>query len=164
LENMPAFEPAVREADLITISIGFNDIGPCTTGTDRACYKAAIAGLKTTLEAILKQIDALQGDHPHLLRMTAYYDFFVGSSEGPQSTPAFQSFYADQLASLNATICEAVVAHEGLCVDLQTRFNGPAGDQDAAQFLANDHVHPSTTGHEVIAEAIAAAGYAPLRP
>jgi phospholipase/lecithinase/hemolysin len=72
--------------------------------------------------------------------------------------------YADELATLNTTICKAVVAHDGMCVDLLTPFNGPAGDDDAAPFLASDHVHPSTTGHKVIAQAIAATGYAPLRP
>ncbi len=165
LENMPPFQAAVREADLIVISIGFNDIGPCVVaGTDPKCYATAISGLKTTLEAIHDKIDALQGDHPHILRETGYYDYYVGRSEGPQSTPEFHTFYVDQLASLNATICEAVVAHNGLCIDLLTPFNGPAGDQDAGRFLVKDHIHPGTTGHELIAETIDAAGYAPIRP
>jgi lysophospholipase L1-like esterase len=165
LENMQPFQSAVRGADMITISIGFNDIGPCVVaGTNPKCYATAIAGFKTTLEAILDKIDALQGDHPHILRETTYYDYYVGRSEGPQSTPAFHAFYVDQLASLNATICAAVVAHNGLCIDLLTPFNGPAGDQDAGQFLVKDHIHPGTTGSELIAETIDAAGYAPLRP
>jgi lysophospholipase L1-like esterase len=165
LENMQPFQTAVRGADLITISIGFNDIGPCVVaGTEPKCYATAIAGLKTTLEAIHDKIDTLQGDHPHILRETTYYDYYVGRSEGPQSTPAFHAFYVDQLASLNATICAAVVAHDGLCIDLLPPFNGPAGDQDAGQFLVKDHIHPGTTGHELIAETIDAAGYAPLRP
>jgi len=165
LENMQPFQSAVRGADLISISIGFNDIGPCVVaGTEPKCYATAIAGLKTTLEAILDKIDTLQGDHPHILRETTYYDFYVGRSEGAQSTPAFHGFYVDQLASLNATICAAVVAHNGLCIDLLAPFNGPAGDQDAGRFLVKDHIHPATTGHELIAETIADAGYAPLRP
>jgi lysophospholipase L1-like esterase len=165
LDNMPPFQAAVRGADLITISIGFNDIGPCVVaGTEPKCYATAIAAFKTTLEAILDKVDALQGDHPHILRQTTYYDYYVGRSEGPQSTPEFHAFYMDQLASLNATICAAVVAHNGLCIDLLAPFNGPAGGQDAGQFLVKDHIHPGTRGSELIAETIAAAGYAPLRP
>jgi lysophospholipase L1-like esterase len=157
-------QSAIHDADIITISIGINDIGPCGTESDRACYDSAIAGLQTNLEALLSQIDALQGDHPHILRQTAYYNLSIGSPGAAQSGPSFQAFYADQLAALNATICAAVVAHGGLCVELLTAFNGPAGDQDAAPLLVDDHVHPSRTGHEIIAQEIAASGYAPLGP
>jgi lysophospholipase L1-like esterase len=78
LENMGPFQSALREADLITISIGLNDIGSCAAGTDRKCYDSAIAAVETNLEAILTQIDALQGNHSHILRETAYYNVYVG--------------------------------------------------------------------------------------
>jgi lysophospholipase L1-like esterase len=164
LTNMPEYQVAIREADLITISIGFNDIGSCTPGTERACYKAAIAGLKTNLEAILTQIDGLQGSHPHVLRETGYYNFVIGRTGAAQPDPSFLTFYAKQLAVVNATICAAATAHDGLCVELLTAFNGPAGDQDAGSLLADDHLHPSTEGHKLIAQTIADAGYAPLLP
>jgi lysophospholipase L1-like esterase len=164
LTNMPEYQTAIRGADLITITIGLNDVGSCTPGTERACYKAAIAGLKTNLEAILTQIDGLQGSHPHVLRETGYYNFFIGRTGAAQPDSSFLTFYAKQLASLSATICAAVAAHHGLCIELLTAFNGPAGDHDAGSLLADDHLHPSTEGHKLIAQTIADAGYAPLLP
>lgn len=164
LDSSPILRSLIEEADIITIAIGINDINPCGAETDRACYDSAIAGLQSNLEALLGQIDTLQGDHPHILRATAYYNVKIGDPGAAQFGPSFQAFYAEQLASLNAAICEAVAAHDGLCVELLTAFNGPAGDQDAAPLLVDDHVHPSREGHQVIAQAIAASGYAPLGP
>ena len=164
LEANPSLRTAIQEADIITITIGINDINPCGAETDRACYESAIAGLQTNLEALLAEIDTLQGDHPHTLRATAYYNFKIGNPAAAQLGPSFQAFYAEQLASLNGAICEAVAAHDGLCVDLLPAFNGPAGDQDAASLLVDDHIHPSREGHQVIAQAIDASGYAPLGP
>lgn len=164
LKSSRDLQSAIRDADIITITIGINDFGRCGAESDRTCYDSAIAGLKTNLQALLSQIDTLQGDRRHILRETAYYNASIGGQGATQSGPSFQAFYADQLASLNATICAAIAAHDGLCVELLTAFNGPAGDQDAAALLVDDHVHPSRTGHQLIAQAIAASGYAPLGP
>lgn len=164
VEANPTLRAAIQEADIITITIGINDINPCGAETDRACYDSAIAGLQTNLEALLREIDTLQGDHPHTLRATAYYNFKIGNPVAAQLGPSFQAFYAEQLASLNGAICEAVAAHDGLCVDLLPAFNGTAGDQDAASLLVDDHIHPSREGHEAIAQELAAAGFAPLSP
>lgn len=156
-------QSAIRAADIITITIGINDINICGDEVDAGCYDGGISGVKTNLEAILTEIDALQADHPHVLRATGYYNFNIGKP-GDQFGPSFQTFYAEELAALNSTICAAVVAHGGLCVELLTAFNGPGGDQDAGALLVDDHEHPSPTGHETIAGEIAAVGYAPLRP
>jgi lysophospholipase L1-like esterase len=164
LRQSDPMQSAIRGADLITLTIGINDISGCGAESDGACYETAIAGLATNLEAVFTEIDALQGAHLHLLRATAYYNFVIGKPEAEQLGPSFQAFYAEQLTALNATICGAVDAHGGLCVELLTAFNGPAGDQDAAPLLVSDHAHPSSMGHETIAQQIAAAGYAPLRP
>jgi lysophospholipase L1-like esterase len=156
-------QSAVRAADVITITIGINDINVCGGESDAACYEAGIAAVGSNLDAVLTEIDELQADHPHMLRATGYYNFNIGKP-GDEYGPSFQAFYAEQLAALNSAICAAVVAHQGLCVELLTAFNGPTGDQDAAAVLVDDHEHPSAEGHEIIAEEIAAAGYAPLRP
>jgi lysophospholipase L1-like esterase len=160
--DSPAYKPAVEDADIITITIGINDINPCGDESDRACYESGIAEAASNLEAILDQIDTLQGDRPHMLRVTAYYNFEIGKPAVVELGPSYQAFYAEQLAALNAAICASVTEHGGVCVELPPAFNGPAGDQDAGALLVGDHEHPSREGHRVIAEAIAAAGYAPL--
>jgi lysophospholipase L1-like esterase len=164
LDSSRELQSKVKEADIITITIGINDLGRCGTEMDRACYASAIAGLKKNLEAILYNIDNLQGSHPYILRQTAYYNPVIGSSSAARLGPDYLAFYADQLRALNDTICAAIVAHNGACVELLTAFNGPAGDLDAGDLLVDDHVHPSRTGMETIAKQIAATGYAPLQP
>lgn len=164
IDSTSSMQSALRDADLITLTIGINDLRPCGTDTAAGCYDGAIAGLKANLEAILGQVEALQGDHPHVLRVTGYYNSSIGNPQLAQLGPSFQTFYAEQLTALNSTICAAVTAHHGLCVELLMAFNGPAGDRDAGALLFSDHVHPSKTGNETIAQAIAATGYAPLSP
>jgi lysophospholipase L1-like esterase len=164
ISSSSSMQSALGGADLITVTIGINDLRPCGTATDLGCYDSAIAGLKANLDAILGQVEALQGDHPHLLRVTAYYNSSIGNPQLAQLGPKFQTFYAEQLTALNSTICAAVTAHHGLCVELLVAFNGPAGDRDAAALLFSDHLHPSKTGNETIAQEIAATGYAPLSP
>ena len=163
LDSSPMLRSLIEEADIITVSIGINDWACDESVSERACFERATAGLGTNLEALLSQIDALQRGHPHILRATAYPNFLIATPV-PDELEAFHAFYAEQLAALNATICAAVVAHDGLCVELLTAFNGPSGDQDAAPLLVDDHVHPSREGHETIAQEIAASGYAPLAP
>lgn len=161
--DSPAYEPAIEEADIITITIGINDINPCGAENDRACYESGIAEAASNLEAILDQIDTLQGDHRYMLRVTAYYNFEIGKSTfALPPGPSYQAFYAEQLAALNAAICNAASDHDGVCVELLPVFNGPAGDDDAGPLLIGDHEHPSRAGHIAIAEAIAASGFAPL--
>lgn len=153
---------AVAAADIITVTIGINDINPCAGEDDAACYESGIADVEANLEAILAEIDALKGGTPFALRGTAYYNFEIGSSGTSGSGPAYQEFYAERLAELNNTICSAVEGHGGLCADLVTVFNGPQGDADAGSLLAFDHEHPSAAGHEAIAETFADLGFEPL--
>jgi lysophospholipase L1-like esterase len=164
VDSSRELQTRLKEADIITITIGINDLGPCGSEMDRVCYGKAMGQLKTNLETLLSKIDSLQGSHPHILRQTAYYNLVIGSSSAARLGSSYLDFYAGQLNTLNATICGAVVAHNGQCVELLTAFNGPAGDEDAADLLVSDHVHPSRTGMEIIARQIDAKGYAPLQP
>jgi len=157
-----AYKPALEESDIVTITIGVNDINPCGGETDRACYGSGIAEAASNLEAILEKIDTLQGDRPYMLRVTTYYNFEIGKPSVAELGPSYQAFFAEQLGALNAAICSATSDHNGICVELLPVFNGPAGDEDAGPLLAADHEHPSRDGHRAIAEAIAAAGYTPL--
>ncbi|MGH2462467.1 MAG: SGNH/GDSL hydrolase family protein [Candidatus Limnocylindria bacterium] len=157
----PIHRSALEAADLITISIGINDINACGDEIDIGCYEGAINDMASNLDAILNEIDALQAGHPHALRATTYYNFKIGHPNVAELGPSFQSFYAEQLAALNAAICDRVTAHGGICVDLVAIFNGAAGNQDAGPLLASDHAHPSREGHEAIADAIAASGFVP---
>ena len=64
----------------------------------------------------------------------------------------------------NKLVCAVAKAHGAVCVDIYHAFNGPDGlsSPAAAGYLAPDQVHPSQRGRDIIAAAMANAGYAPL--
>ena len=67
-------------------------------------------------------------------------------------------------------LCSVAESHGGLCVDTRTPINGPGWDVEALPEPAegavvmggDDHLHPVTAGHQLIAEAIGGLGFAPL--
>ncbi|MDQ6681762.1 MAG: SGNH/GDSL hydrolase family protein [Chloroflexota bacterium] len=154
-----AVRAALRQADIVTITIGINDIGSCETGTDTECYSAAVGALGSDLTRVLEEIQALEGDHRYILRATDYYNHVIGKADRAELGASYQALFAEELRAINAAICAAVVAHAGRCVDLLAAFNGPDGNRDPAPLLLPDHVHPSAEGNRVIAAQIAAAGY-----
>ncbi|PZR63016.1 MAG: hypothetical protein DLM71_05765 [Chloroflexi bacterium] len=158
-----AVRAALRGADIVTITIGINDIGSCEAGADLECYGAASGALGPNVEAILAEIGGLEASHRYILRETDYYNHVIGKADRAELGPSYQLLFAQQLTTVNSAICAAVTAHHGRCVDLLTAFNGPAANQDAAPFLLPDHVHPSAEGNRIIAAQIAAAGYLPLQ-
>jgi lysophospholipase L1-like esterase len=162
--SQPPMPGAVRDADIITVTIGINDLRRCLPTPDARCFNNAVAAAEPNIDAILDEVAGLQGDHPHVLRVTAYFNQRIGDPAFENFGEPFQERWAKALDELNAAICAATTAHGGVCVELLTVFNGPAGDQDAAALLSADHDHPNGEGNQRIADAIAATGYAPLQP
>lgn len=159
----PTVRGALLHADIVTITIGINDIGSCEAGADLECYAAASGTLGPNLEAILGEIGRIEGAHRYILRETDYYNHVIGKADRAELGSSYQALFAQQLTTINSTICATVAAHDGRCVDLLTPFNGPAAKLDAGPFLLPDHVHPSAEGNRIIAAQIAAAGYLPLQ-
>ncbi len=60
--------------------------------------------------------------------------------------------------------------HDAVCIDTRTPINGPAWDIEALPEPArgalvhggDDHLHLTLTGHQLVAQTIADAGFAPL--
>ena len=152
---------ALAGADLVTLTIGNNDSpSPLYDCPDDAACAAARAQSGQNIAAILHEIAGLRAGLPTVIRVTGYYDMGLGD---PGMPLADQPPFAKKLAAFNAMVCEVAQANGAICVDLVPAFNGPDGTADAASLLVFDHTHPTQAGHQLIAAAIDATGYAPLR-
>lgn len=171
------YRDALATADLITITIGFNDWkGPCDLANEPECLNdglnSGLQAVESNLPRILEEVTTVRAGEPTAIRVTNYYNMFLGNTNAPNAwgiepTPnkiaAFDKMLAKALDEFNAMICRVAEAGGATCVDLVSPFNGPSGSEAAGQLLGPDHLHPSEPGHILIADAIASAGYTPLR-
>jgi lysophospholipase L1-like esterase len=164
---------ALADADLITITIGANDWqGLCNWSNHSFCLAAGLKDVRGNLTTVLGEIGTIRHGAPTAIRVTTYYDWYVGDATAPskwglpptdENAKKVHTTYAEALAAFNAMICEVATSHGAVCVDLVRPFNGPRADRNAGPLLATDHVHPAKAGQDRIARAIADVGFAPLQ-
>jgi len=161
----------VKNADIVTISVGGNDADPFANyppGTCRPGGKASTClaryapDLSVQYDAMLTEIEKLRAGKPTLVRPTTDYNPFIGWDASPTKTFGLD-FYRQVADAETALVCDLAVKHGLVCADIYHAFNGPNGIEDAAPFLATDHAHPSTAGSQRIAEVLLSPGLAPLR-
>lgn len=155
---------AVRDADILVVTIGANDFeqqmdssvdGSCG-GADRlACFAPTLRGLQVTLTAVLQRAARLRGDRHTAVLVTGYWDVFPdGDVAVAQFGPQFVANSATLTRRVNAVIA-AVAADQGATyIDLFGPFKGADGDRDPTAQLADDGDHPNQAGHRTIADAL----------
>ena len=161
---------SIAAAEIIVITVGFNDWeGPCFWRDKEACVARGTTSVSHALGTILDGILELRAGEPTAIRVTDYYNYTIGNPEALRAwgvptgeEQAFAEFYASALAEFDAAICAAAEAHDAVCVDLVVPFNGADGASDAGDLLGGDHLHPSQKGHQLIADTVAATGFAPV--
>jgi lysophospholipase L1-like esterase len=153
---------AVASADVISVTIGYNDVA----FTDGARSDELVKIFEGNLDKILGRIDTLRAGKPTMIRVTTIYNNGIASESAldPDGAGTGINFWKPIVETQNATICTLAIAHNAACVDIYHAFNGPDGTSSptAKGYLA-DGVHPSQLGMDTIATALAAAGYAPLQ-
>jgi lysophospholipase L1-like esterase len=127
---------AVASADIVSVTIGFNDFGGPAPAS-------AVTSFAANLDAILGRIDALREGKPTTVLVTQIYN-----NGGTEWTPLVEA--------QNEVICDLAAKHEATCVDIYHAFNGPdgSGSPVALGYLGADQTHPSQRGMEVIADAL----------
>ncbi|HXK33081.1 MAG TPA: GDSL-type esterase/lipase family protein [Dehalococcoidia bacterium] len=172
LESDPAFWEPLATADLVVVNIGYNDFfgmrsayleGSCGGDAGTACFDALVDTFATNWDAIMHVITARIRSSESALRVTDIYYSTAGLDQLPEYGNAFQVL-SPYLARMNEHI-HARAAHYGYEVAMvHLAYNGASGDEDpyAKGYLLSDVIHPSVSGHRVIADALRATGYAPL--
>lgn len=178
VENDAAHREALAGADLITVQIGLNDWqGACMFDGLTECLADGAATVESNLPAILGEIDALRQGLPTVVRVVSYFDPYVGTVQAPEwwgfdpaEREAFESAFASALTDFNAMLCRVAVEHAAICIDGRTPIPGPGWDIEALPEPADgalvlggdDHLHLTAAGHQLVAQAIADEGFAPL--
>jgi lysophospholipase L1-like esterase len=174
-----ALRSDLARADVVTLTIGVNDM-PWNAGADRcggrsapgddvdwsritpACLRSTSARYGELLAELLGAIDGLRAGRPTMLRLTGFYDEWIGR-EGV--TPDELAIVARGVRLFDRAQRRAAEAHGGLVADLLHVLNGPTGTADAGPYLEPGHgVHPNQRGHGLIAETLLGLGLAPLQP
>lgn len=169
LQNDPNFRNAVSSAQVITWDIGGDDLlhainlfqnGQCGGADNQDCMRTAVAAFLPNWDAIVQQLLALRNKNNTILRTMDIYNPFVAQL---QAQGLFNSIepYLDQV---NQHIAASAQANGIPMAQVHLIFNGPNGTDDPVVkgLLTVDGIHPNDAGHQAIAQALRALGYAPL--
>ena len=174
LRGDPKVRRALKGAEILTISIGGNDLeshlgdyasNRCGGPDNQMCFRAAVTAFEPTWAAILAEVLRLR-EGKSLIRVTNDYNPFPGNARaaanlGKGITGAFTPY----LRQLNQQRCSSA-EHVGiLCADVATAFNGANTNESAfAKGLigTDEFSHPSAKGHRLIAQILRDLGYHPL--
>jgi lysophospholipase L1-like esterase len=174
LREDPKLRRAVKSAEILTISIGGNDLeshladyasNTCGGPDNQTCFRAAVAAFKPAWTALLAEVLRLR-EEKSIIRVTNDYNPFPGNARaaanlGKRITDVFTHY----LRQLNAYRCSSA-EHVGIpCGDVAKAFNGANSSESAfAKGLigTDEFSHPSAKGHRLIAEILRALGYRPL--
>ena len=120
---------AVASADIVSVTIGFNDFGYPAPAT-------AVTPFAANLDAILGRIRDLRADKATTILVTQIYN-----NGGASWTPIVEA--------QNNVICDLAAKHDATCVDIYHPFNGPDGSgSPAAQgYLGADRDPPKPARH-----------------
>ena len=170
-------------ADVVVMSVGFNDqppfadghdgcpepvteTDPLTTVVERAAATSH-ACIDTVVQVIRGQIaEVLAGVRERapeaaIGALTAY-DTWLGWPElDAVDARVRDKLYAAErywMHEWREAMCAEAEAVGAVCVDVYSAFNGPYGDQPPADLVAADYTHPSQVGNDVIRDLLVEAG------
>jgi lysophospholipase L1-like esterase len=170
VKNDAATRAAVSQADILTITIGFNDTpwgridDPCDAAphfpivkwhdiTD-ACIARVTHDYEQWLDQILSTVIAIRGGKPTRLRVTTVYNAVIGDHGDPGwDSPAAVAPSIKGNAAFARVQCRIAEKYGGRCADMLHAMNGPQGTRDAAPYLA-DHTHMNQAGHRLTAQVL----------
>ncbi len=159
---------ALAEADVISVTIGANDLeaarssydaGSCGGVADLACFTPAVATMRAGLARDLQAIDRLTRGRSVEVLVNNYWNVFEDGQVALREDGRRYLADSDTMTRLaNRAICAAAVEAGATCVDTYTPYKGEDGGKDPTELLASDGDHPNPAGHLVIARAMFAAG------
>ena len=174
LRDDPNVRRALRGAEILTISIGGNDLDAhipdyasktCGGPDNQACFRAAVAAFKPTWTAILAEVLRLRRKSS-IIRVTNDYNPFPGNVRAANLGKGITDAFTGYLRQLNAYRCSSAERAGILCADVAKAFNGAKTNESAFAkgLIGTDQFsHPSAKGHRLIAQILRAHGYRPLR-
>lgn len=171
----PRIRREVAHAGIVVVMTGHNDT-PWVSDTDAcdgarssehaqwdaytpACVARAAASTGVTLDHVLTTIETLRQGKPTAFRVV---DFYNDNEKDPLADPGGDASSRHIVDVYSRMICRAAQEHSMPCVDAYHAFNGPHGTLFDRKYVASDHVHPSTIGHQLIAALLMKVGLTDL--
>lgn len=176
-----SLDEPLESADTVIVSSGFNDQPPYWWEGE-PCYQPnqqndddyIDAMLAVTPECVAEHVAIVRADlaaalagvrerapQAEIIAFTAYNSWSgYGPLEarGPETAAAVDAIFAGALLAWRDAVCEEAAAVGGRCLDLLEAFNGPSGTEPSGDLLAEDYVHPSQAGNDLILELLLAGG------
>jgi lysophospholipase L1-like esterase len=154
----------VSDADVVTVTIGANDVAGAQDALERGdcndgkCAASMLPGLTTRVGAVLNRVAALRHGNHAGVYVTGYWNVFPdGQVALRQYGARFMHESSLVTCQVNKAIAAGAASGGGRYIDLVAAFKGGAGTGDPTNLLADDGDHPSQAGHQAIARQLAAA-------
>jgi len=172
---------AVTSADVVIVSIGYNDEPPRTEADapcrvedpppdddgsatikaaltyTNACIDATMDWYEPSLDGVYGTIEELAAGRPQVRVTLGVFNNWIGH-------PAFDAVELPEREKQRAMAisirmkdawnerdCAVAKAHGFVCGDLYHAFNGPNGDQPIEPYVVGDYVHLNAEGHAKVA-------------
>ena len=176
-------DEALASADLVLVSIGFNDQPPyfqagqpcgAVVNSDQEAIAAVAATTKECVNQVTSVVQQQAAEVLFGLRDKAPdatiaalvpYDSWLGWSvldDSPTKAVARISVIVPYaLDAWRTSLCGEAEAVDAVCVDVYAAFNGIDGTTPAGDLLAEDHTHPSQRGNDTIRDLLLDAALIP---
>ena len=177
IENDQSARDAIRQAEVITINIGANDLlwargsyrtGGCGGADNQDCLRRAVVDFQANWDVVLAEVTDLRSSDVAIIRSIDFYNPSVNVDRATSSWPDagandFEVFKR-YLEQVNSHIAKSSDAYGIPYARVYEAFNGPNGDEDPSLkgYMSSDGVHPSDSGHAVIARELRKLAYKPL--
>lgn len=153
LRSNNTFRSAVREAEIITISIGGNDLiraaksGSGPSGISPRVLQKALQECKQNFSGIMSSISQLKAGarSPYIIRIVGLYNPYPQVSEATAWVRQFNQYAA---------------GYSSRVTGFASIYNDFAGNERG--LLSLDHLHPNGRGYRVIAGKLDSLGYGAL--
>lgn len=154
LQGNPMTRQAIKSSDIITISIGGNDLIRAAKAGIRQPNRLSL-DLRRSLQECKQNFGAIMGTliqlkagmrKPYIIRMVGLYNPYPQVAEATDWVRQF-NYYASQYSN---QICGFA--------SIYSEFSG-----NERRLLSFDHVHPNGRGYHVIAERLDSLGYGRLK-
>lgn len=183
LESDQALRDELAGADVIVMSVGFNDQPPFADAHDgcppavndaMSLEEVVQAGADTTQACIDGVVPVIRGQiaevFGHLRELAPDAGIAtLGAYDSWRGWPALEGMDAATVETLyaavtywfeqwNAAVCEEAEAAGAACIDVYSAFNGADGTEPPGDLVAADHTHPSQAGNDLIRDLLVDAG------
>jgi lysophospholipase L1-like esterase len=154
--RQPGIARALRQADIVTVTIGANDLNEASASdpscANLSCYAYTLRHTAANIRAIAAVIDTWTGPDTTVV-FTGYWNVFLDGDVAAAHGSTYVRTSNALTRQFNAMVDQVAKQRHFVYADLYAAFKGN-GSVDDTRLLASDGDHPNAAGHRLIASAI----------